>query len=45
MTDIVKLKVKEVNKQTADAVEIVFEKPSFDFTYQSGQFLTLNCIL
>lgn len=41
MTDIVKLKVKEVNKQTADAVEIVFEKPSFDFTYQSGQFLTL----
>ncbi len=35
------LGVKEVIKETADAVSIVFEQPAKKISYQSGQFLTL----
>ena len=36
-----KLRVKEVIKETADAISIVFEQPATKIEYQSGQFLTL----
>lgn len=35
------LVVKEVIKETADAISIVFEQPENKITYQPGQFLTL----
>ena len=35
------LTVKEVIKETADAITIVFEQPENNMTYKSGQFLTL----
>ncbi len=35
------LKVKEVIKETKDAITIVFEQPENPLTYKSGQFLTL----
>ena len=42
--NILNLKVKEVNKETADAISIVFENPeSGKLPYISGQFLTLIC--
>lgn len=35
------LKVKEIVKETADAITIVFEAPEEGLTYKAGQFLTL----
>jgi ring-1,2-phenylacetyl-CoA epoxidase subunit PaaE len=35
------LTVKEVIKETADAVQVVFEQPEKTLKYKSGQFLTL----
>jgi len=35
------LKVKEVIRETPDAISIVFEKPAERMPYQAGQFLTL----
>lgn len=37
------LTVKEVIRETADAITIVFEKPATGLTYKAGQFLTLIC--
>jgi ring-1,2-phenylacetyl-CoA epoxidase subunit PaaE len=34
------LKVKEVISETSEAITIIFEKPSIDVSYKSGQFLT-----
>lgn len=39
--DIHQLKVKDVIKQTSDAVTIKFSKPDESWEYKSGQFLTL----
>ena len=33
--------VREVVRVTADAVNVIFEKPEREFTYQPGQFVTL----
>ena len=41
MSQYVFLQVKEVIRETADAVTIVFTKPTVITTYKSGQFLTL----
>lgn len=35
------LKVKEVRRETNDAVSLVFDQPQGGLTYQAGQFLTL----
>ncbi len=35
------LKVKQIIKETADAITIVFEKPASGMNYLAGQFLTL----
>ncbi|MGK7396339.1 MAG: 2Fe-2S iron-sulfur cluster-binding protein [Candidatus Cyclobacteriaceae bacterium M3_2C_046] len=39
------LKVKEVVKETPDAVTIIFEQPDPEITYESGQYLTCICPL
>ncbi|HWZ21546.1 MAG TPA: ferredoxin--NADP reductase [Cytophagaceae bacterium] len=41
MSQYVFLQVKEVIRETADAVTVVFTKPTVITTYKSGQFLTL----
>lgn len=41
MSQYLNLKVKEVVKETEDAVTLVFEKPVDPVSYKSGQFLTL----
>lgn len=35
------LVIREVIRETPDAIRVVFERPSEDFVYQSGQFITL----
>ncbi len=37
----VQLQVREIIKETADAITIVFEKPAHGLAYEPGQFLTL----
>jgi ring-1,2-phenylacetyl-CoA epoxidase subunit PaaE len=41
MSNYYNLKVKEVIKETEDAITIVFEQPSNKIQYKPGQFLTL----
>ncbi len=40
MSQYIFLKVKEIIRETADAITIVFNKPSANVSYKSGQFLT-----
>ncbi len=40
MSQYIFLKVKEIIKETADAITIVFNKPATNVSYKSGQFLT-----
>src|SRR5690606_7472720 len=37
----IQLTIKEIVKETHDAVSLIFEKPHEDFSYKPGQFLTL----
>ena len=39
------LKVKDINKQTADSVTIVFEQPEEKIEYKAGQYITCICDL
>lgn len=39
------LKVREVVRETADAVSIIFEQPEQEITYKPGQYLTLNPLI
>ncbi len=41
MTDTLTLKIKQVVKETVDAITIIFEQPQERIKYASGQFLTL----
>lgn len=40
MSQYIFLKVKEIIRETADAITIVFNKPGTNVSYKSGQFLT-----
>ena len=45
MSDFHTLSIKNINQETADAVSISFDVPSFlqdDFTFKAGQYLTLK---
>jgi ring-1,2-phenylacetyl-CoA epoxidase subunit PaaE len=43
MSKFTSLKIKDIIRETSDAVTVVFEKPSApEFQYQAGQYLTLK---